>query len=74
MKRIDFEVIVSLLLMVSLCITGALGYFQSELELRRFVPHRYAAYTTLCLAAIHVALNAKRLLQYMLQLKKTKPE
>lgn len=70
MRRIHIEVILSLLLMVSLGITGMLGYLQSELELRRFVPHRYAAYITLCLAAIHVALNVQRLWHYFLSLRK----
>ena len=60
MKRMDFEFIVSALLIVSLCVTGVLGYIQSELELRSFVPHRYAVYTTLSLAALHVGLNGGR--------------
>ncbi len=64
MKRIHLEYAVSVLLLISLCVTGVLGYVQSELELRRFVPHRYAAYTTLCLAAIHVAMNASKLWRY----------
>ncbi len=54
MKRHHFDYAVSILLLISLCVTGLLGYVQSELELRRFIPHRYAAYTTLWLAAIHV--------------------
>ena len=74
MKRMDFEFIVSALLLVSLCVTGALGYIQSELELRRFVPHRYAAYTTLFLAALHVGLNGERLWHYFRRSKKTKPD
>ncbi len=74
MKRMDFEFIVSALLIVSLCVTGALGYIQSELELRRFVPHRYAAYTTLFLAALHVGLNGERLWHYLRRFKKTKPD
>ena len=54
MKRHHLDYAVSILLLISLCVTGLLGYVQSELELRRFIPHRYAAYTTLWLAAIHV--------------------
>ena len=65
MNRADFEVIVSILLIVAVCVTGALGYLQSELELRRFVPHRYAAYATLVLTAVHVALNCSQLLRHI---------
>ena len=54
MKRHHLDYAVSILLLISLCVTGLLGYVQSELELRRFIPHRYAAYTTLWLAAVHV--------------------
>ena len=61
MRRIQFEYTISILLLISLCVTGLLGYVQSELELRRFVPHRYAAYTTLVLAAIHVYINGGKL-------------
>ena len=57
MKRKDIDYILSILLILSIVITGSLGYIQSELELRKFFPHRYAAYTTLCLAAIHIYLN-----------------
>lgn len=54
MKRETLRYVVSLLLFVSICTTGILGYIQSELELRKFVPHRYFAYTTLALAALHL--------------------
>ncbi len=54
MKRTHVDSAVSILLLLSLCVTGLLGFIQSELELRRFVPHRYAAYATLCLAALHI--------------------
>jgi hypothetical protein len=74
MKRIDFDVMISVLLLLSLCVTGLLGYVQSELELHRFVPHRYAAYATLILAAIHVATNASKLWHYVLKRIKPKPE
>ena len=65
MKREDIKHIVSILLFFSICITGALGYIQSELELRKFTPHRYFAYTTLSLAAVHVTLNAGRIWRYL---------
>ncbi len=57
MKRADLHFAVSILLFVSICVTAALGYFQSQMELRKFVPHRYAAYTTVCLTLIHVIMN-----------------
>lgn len=61
MKRTHFEYAISILLLISLCVTGLLGYVQSQLELRGFVPHRYAAYTTLILVAIHVYINGGKL-------------
>lgn len=65
MKREDISYIISVLLLLSVCITGATGYLQSQLDLRKFVPHRYFAYTTLSLAAIHVYFNAGRLWRYI---------
>ena len=64
MKREDIKYIVSILLFFSICLTGVLGYIQSELELRKFTPHRYFAYATLSLAAVHVTLNADRIWRY----------
>ena len=65
MKRAHLDYAVSILLLISLCVTGLLGYVQSELELRRFVPHRYAAYATLCLAAIHVYMHGGKLWRHI---------
>ncbi len=65
MKREDIKYIVSILLFFSICLTGLLGYIQSELELRKFTPHRYFAYITLSLAAVHVILNAGRTWRYL---------
>ncbi|MHC4122745.1 MAG: hypothetical protein ACYSSI_04165 [Planctomycetota bacterium] len=67
MKRRDINYFISLLLLISVIITGLTGYIQSQLELRRFVPHRYFAYTTLVLAAVHIYLNASRIWRYFLQ-------
>ena len=74
MKRTYLDYAVSILLLISLCVTAVLGYLQSELELRRFVPHRYAAYATLCLAAIHVSLNGSRLWRHIRRLIWPKPK
>ena len=74
MNRADVEIIISLLLILAVCVTGVLGYLQSELELRRFVPHRYAAYTTLILTAIHVSLKWGELMRYIRQRRNDKHE
>ncbi len=65
MKREGINYVVSFLLLLSICITGITGYIQSQLELRKFVPHRYFACVTLSLAAVHVYLNAGKLWQYI---------
>jgi hypothetical protein len=49
MKRVDINYIVSLLLLFSMVITGITSYIQSQLDLRKFVPHIYFAYITLVL-------------------------
>jgi hypothetical protein len=60
----SLKYVLSLLLFLSVLCTGMTGYLQSTLELRRFVPHRYFAYTTLTLTAVHVILNFKRLVRF----------
>jgi hypothetical protein len=65
MKKTDVHSLISILLLFSICMTGILGYIQSQLDLRKFVPHRYFAYTTLSLAAIHVALNWDKIWRYI---------
>ncbi len=65
MKRQDLNYIVSILLLLSITLAGATGYIQARLDLRRFVPHRYFAYITLALAAIHVYLHAPQVWHYL---------
>jgi len=65
MKQRDVNYLISILLMISIVVTGSLGYIQSELEIRKFVPHRYAAYTTLSLASIHIYLNFGKIWRYL---------
>ena len=65
MKREDINYIISLAILVSVGITGATGYIQSQLDLRKFVPHRYFAYVTLGLVAVHVYLNAGKVWRYI---------
>ncbi|OHB98326.1 MAG: hypothetical protein A2W74_02255 [Planctomycetes bacterium RIFCSPLOWO2_12_38_17] len=54
----------SIVLILSIIITGTTGYLQSELELRRFVPHKYFAYTTLALAFTHLLFKWKKIVNY----------
>ncbi len=61
MKKENINYAISILLLFSITITGMLGYVQSELELRKFVPHRYFAFITLSLAEVHFILNSKKL-------------
>ena len=72
MSRKDLNYMVGIALLIAVVVTGILGYIQSELELRRFFPHRYAAYTTLCLAGVHVYLNSGKLWRYLQGLGKGK--
>jgi hypothetical protein len=65
MSRKDINYLISILLFCSVSVTGVLGYIQSELELRKFVPHRYFAYTTVSLAAVHVLLNGGKIVRYL---------
>lgn len=65
MKRKDINYAISILLLLLISITGILGYIQSQLELRKFVPHRYFAYVTLGLAAVHVCLNGGKVWRYI---------
>jgi len=65
MRREDINYTVSLLLLFSVAVTGVTGYIQSQLELRKFVPHRYFAYATLALGAVHIYLNAPKLWRYI---------
>lgn len=65
MKRQDLNYIVSILLLISTALAGITGYIQSQLDLRKFVPHRYFAYITLALAVIHVYLHAPQMWHYL---------
>jgi len=65
MKREDINYAISFGLLLSIIITGVTGYIQSQLELRKFVPHRYFAYVTLSLAVVHVFLNAPKVWRYI---------
>ncbi|MFH0812332.1 MAG: hypothetical protein V2A69_05775 [Pseudomonadota bacterium] len=64
MKREDVNYAISLLLLVAIVITGILGYIQAQFDLRKFIPHRYFAYLTLCFTVLHVYFNGGKLWRY----------
>jgi multisubunit Na+/H+ antiporter MnhE subunit len=66
MKRITLNYLLSGVLFLSILITALLGYIQSELELRKFIPHRYSAYLTLILLFIHIIQNGSKVIRYFL--------
>lgn len=68
MKR-HIDYIVSIVLMFLVPVTGSLGYIQSELELRKFFPHKYFAYATLLFAFIHLLFKWKRVMNYLKSLR-----
>lgn len=65
MRLQDINYLVSILLVFSISVTALLGYIQAQLELRGFIPHRYFAYLTLMLAAVHVYLNIGKIVNYL---------
>lgn len=67
MKKRDINYLVSILLLISLILTGITGYIQSKLDLRKFIPHRYFAYITLLLAIVHIVFNIKKIYHYFYQ-------
>lgn len=64
MKYVGVNYVISIVLLCALVLTGMTGYIQSQLELRKFVPHMYFAYTTLALAAVHAGLNIAKVWRY----------
>ncbi len=65
MTRTDWNFWTSLLLLILILLTALLGYIQSELELRKFVPHRYLAYATLVVLAVHLYFNFGKIWRYL---------
>lgn len=59
MKKSDAGLIVCLLLMLMLASTGMSGFIQVKLDLHRITIHKYSAYAALLLAAVHVLLHLK---------------
>ena len=61
MRRTDWSAILSLVLLGSVLVTAGFGLVQSNLDLHKFRLHKYSAYLTLFLAAIHVLLKSGNL-------------
>ena len=62
MKKSNVSIIVCLLLILMLMSTGISGFIQVKLDLHRTTIHKFSAYSTLSLAAIHVLLHFKEII------------
>lgn len=69
MKR-HIDYIVSIVLIFLIGFTAITGYIQSELELRKFFPHKYFAYATLIFVLLHLIFKWKKLINYILNCRK----
>jgi hypothetical protein len=67
MRTSDLNYLVSLLLILFLAATGVAGYIQTRLDLHHFIYHRYLAYGTLFLGAVHLSLNIRKLVRYLIR-------
>jgi len=61
-KKSNVSIIVCLLLILMLMSTGISGFIQVKLDLHRTTIHKFSAYSTLSLAAIHVLLHFKEII------------
>ena len=61
----DVKYLVSLLLIPFAFATGITGLIQIKLDLHHFIYHRYLAYGTLFLSAVHVSFNFRNLFRYL---------
>ena len=61
MKKSDFFLVICLFLILMLMSTGISGFIQVKLDLHRTTIHKFSAYFTLSLAAIHVLLHFKEI-------------
>lgn len=59
MRKSEAGLMVCLFLILMLVSTGISGYIQVKLDLHRSTIHTYSAYTALSLAAVHVLLHLK---------------
>ncbi len=63
MKKSNVGLIVCLLLLLMLMTTGISGFIQVKLDLHRTTIHKFSAYSTLALAAIHILLHFKEIIK-----------
>ena len=63
MKKSDVCLIIFLFLILMLISTGISGFIQVKLDLHRTTIHKFSAYSTLSLAAIHVLLHLKEIIK-----------
>lgn len=63
MKKSDVCLIICLFLILMLISTGISGFIQVKLDLHRTTIHKFSAYSTLSLAAIHVLLHLKEIIK-----------
>jgi len=61
-KKSDVCLIICLFLILMLMSTGISGFIQVKLDLHRTTIHKFSAYSTLSLAAIHVSLHFKEII------------
>ena len=62
MKKSDVCLIVCLSLILLLMSTGISGLIQVKLDLHRTTIHKFSAYATLSLAAVHILLHVKEII------------
>ena len=63
MKKSDVCLIICLFLILMLISTGISGFIQVKLDLHRTTIHKFSAYSTLSLAAIHALLHLKEIIK-----------
>lgn len=63
MKKSDVCLIIFIFLILMLISTGISGFIQVKLDLHRTTIHKFSAYSTLSLAAIHVLLHLKEIIK-----------
>ena len=63
MKKSDVSLIICLFLIMMLMSTGISGVIQVKLDLHRTTIHKYSAYSTLSLSAIHILLHFKEIIK-----------
>jgi hypothetical protein len=68
LQRTDVGFALCFLLFLCIALTGLTGYLQVKLDLHRFVFHKYLAYSTLFLTALHIIIHWKKVKGYVKRL------